>query len=259
MSEAMTGNILTPDGWIRGAIRFGERVEQIDGAPADPATQRWEALPNDVILSRFRDPRDFASVKRWDYSAINQYPQGPETSLTAKSSYLTSLFWDRNLYANLQSSFFKDRFQTIIGLFDSRNDRGGNVYDTAGNFLWNGAAPAGSGSTLNGVRRPKPVRNTAPSVTAIWLPVDWVRLYANTMSAVDPGPAYSAYDGNGIDKEIAKKITKLIKEKGLKVQAQIQDDQVRVTGKSIDDLQTVIAILKAEDMEIPLQYVNMKS
>ena len=51
----------------------------------------------------------------------------------------------------------------------------------------------------------------------------------------------------------------MIKEKGLKVQAQIQDDQVRVTGKSIDDLQSVIAILKGEDMEIPLQYVNMKS
>jgi hypothetical protein len=33
--------------------------------------------------------------------------------------------------------------------------------------------------------------------TAIWLPVDWVRLYANSMSAIDPGPAYSAYDGNG--------------------------------------------------------------
>ena len=167
------------------------------GNAADPATRAWEALPNDVSLTRFRDPRDFTSVKRWDHAALNQYPQGPQTSLTAKSSYLTSLFWDRNLYANLQSSFFSDKFQTIVGLFDSRNDRGGNVYDTAGNFLWNGAAPAGSGSTLNGVRRPKPVRNTAPSATAIWLPVDWVRLYANTMSAVDPGPAYSAYDGNG--------------------------------------------------------------
>ena len=100
------------------------------------------------------------------HAAINQYPQGPETAIGTRSSYLTSYFWDRNLYANLQSSFFKDRFQTIIGLFDSRNDRGGNVYDTAGNFLWNGAAPASSGSTLNGVRRPKPVRNTAPSVWA---------------------------------------------------------------------------------------------
>jgi outer membrane receptor protein involved in Fe transport len=167
------------------------------GSPNDPATRAWEALPASVILSRFRDPRDFTSVKRWDYAAINQYPQGAETSLTARSSYLTSYFWDRNLYANLQSSFFRGRFQTIIGLFDSRNDRGGNVYDATGSYLWNGPAPAGSGSTLNGVRRPKPVSNTAPSITAIWLPVDWVRLYANTMSAVDPGPAYSAYDGNG--------------------------------------------------------------
>ena len=167
------------------------------GNANDPATRAWEALSNDVILTRFRDPRDFASVQRWNHAAINQYPQGPETAIGTKSSYLTSLFWDRNLYANLQTSFFHDKFQTIVGLFDSRNDRAGNVYDTAGNFLWNGAAPAGSGSTLNGVRRPKPVRNTAPSFTAIWLPVDWVRLYANSMSAVDPGPAYSAYDGNG--------------------------------------------------------------
>jgi outer membrane receptor protein involved in Fe transport len=165
--------------------------------PNDPATQRWEALPNDVILTRFRDPRDYTSVKRWDHAAINQYPQGPETAIGTRSSYLTSYFWDRNLYANLQSSFFGNRLQTIVGIFDTRNDRGGIVYDASGNYLWNGPAPAGSGSTLNGVRRPEPVRNTAPSFTAIWLPVDWVRLYANSMSSIDVGPAYSAYDGNG--------------------------------------------------------------
>ncbi len=167
------------------------------GTPNDPATQRWEALSNDVILTRFRDPRDYASVKRWDYAAINQYPQGPETAIGTRSSYLTSYFWDRNLYANLQSNFFNDRVQTIVGLFDTRNDRGGIVYDASGNYLWNGPAPAGSGSTLNGVRRPEPVRNTAPSFTVIWLPADWVRLYANSMSSIDVGPAYSAYDGNG--------------------------------------------------------------
>jgi outer membrane receptor protein involved in Fe transport len=167
------------------------------GNPNDPATQRWEAVSNDVILTRFRDPRDYASVKRWDYAAINQYPQGPETAIGTRSSYLTSYFWDRNLYANLQSNFFNDRVQTIIGLFDTRNDRGGIVYDASGNYLWNGPAPAGSGSTLNGVRRPEPVRNTAPSFTVIWLPADWVRLYANSMSSIDVGPAYSAYDGNG--------------------------------------------------------------
>lgn len=63
----------------------------------------------------------------------------------------------------------------------------------------------------------------------------------------------------GIDKEVGKKITKLIKEQNLKVQAQIQDDQVRVTAKKIDDLQAVIAVLKEKDLGIPMQYVNMKS
>lgn len=62
----------------------------------------------------------------------------------------------------------------------------------------------------------------------------------------------------GIDQEIAKKIVKLIKDTKLKVQAAIQGDQVRVTAKSIDDLQEVIALLKSAELEIPLQYVNMK-
>lgn len=65
----------------------------------------------------------------------------------------------------------------------------------------------------------------------------------------------------GIDKEIAKKIVKLIKDQKLKVQAQIQDEQVRVTAKKIDDLQAVIAMLKEKenDLGIPMQYENMKS
>ena len=62
----------------------------------------------------------------------------------------------------------------------------------------------------------------------------------------------------GIDKEMGKKIVKIIKDTKLKVQAAIQDDQVRVTGKKIDDLQTVISRLKEEDLMIPLQFVNMK-
>lgn len=63
----------------------------------------------------------------------------------------------------------------------------------------------------------------------------------------------------GIDKEMGKKIVKLIKAEKLKVQAQIQDDQVRVTGKKIDDLQEVIAMLKGKNLEVPLQFINMKS
>ncbi len=168
------------------------------GAPNDFITRAWENLPAEAILSRFRNPRDYTSVRRWDYASFNQYPQGPEAAIGTKASYITSLFWDRNLYANLQSSFFKERLQTIVGFFDTRNDRGGNVYDAAGNYLYNGPAPVGSPSgTPSGVRRPEPVRNSSPSATIIWLASDSIRVYANTMSALDPGPAYSGYDGNG--------------------------------------------------------------
>lgn len=62
----------------------------------------------------------------------------------------------------------------------------------------------------------------------------------------------------GIDTEQAKKITKLIKESGLKVQASIQGEQVRVTGKKRDDLQEVIAMLRSAKVEIPLQYTNFR-
>jgi uncharacterized protein YajQ (UPF0234 family) len=62
----------------------------------------------------------------------------------------------------------------------------------------------------------------------------------------------------GIDKEIAKKIIKDIKDSKLKVQAQIMDDQVRVTGKKIDDLQAVIALMRSKSYDLPLQFVNMK-
>lgn len=63
----------------------------------------------------------------------------------------------------------------------------------------------------------------------------------------------------GIDKETAKKIVKIIKDANLKVQAQIQDEQVRVTGKKIDDLQAAIAAVRGADIEIPVQFINMKS
>ncbi len=62
----------------------------------------------------------------------------------------------------------------------------------------------------------------------------------------------------GIDQENAKKITKGIKEKGLKVQASIQGEQVRVTGKKKDDLQEAIAFAKSLGLDIPLQFVNFR-
>ena len=62
----------------------------------------------------------------------------------------------------------------------------------------------------------------------------------------------------GISKDNAKKINKLIKDANLKVQSQIQCEQLRVTGKKIDDLQTVITLLKNENLGISLQFTNMK-
>jgi len=63
----------------------------------------------------------------------------------------------------------------------------------------------------------------------------------------------------GIDKEIAKKIIKDIKDSKTKVIPAIMDDMVRVTGKKIDELQEIIALLRSKDYGIPLQFVNMKS
>jgi uncharacterized protein YajQ (UPF0234 family) len=63
----------------------------------------------------------------------------------------------------------------------------------------------------------------------------------------------------GIEKDVGKKIVKLIKDSGMKVQSSIMDDQVRVQGKKLDDLQAVIQMLKTADLGVPLQYVNMKS
>ncbi|MDH2924390.1 hypothetical protein EV693_10948 [Nicoletella semolina] len=62
----------------------------------------------------------------------------------------------------------------------------------------------------------------------------------------------------GIETEMAKKITKLIKESKLKVQTQIQGEQVRVTGKSRDDLQAVIQLVKNADLGQPFQFDNFR-
>lgn len=63
----------------------------------------------------------------------------------------------------------------------------------------------------------------------------------------------------GVDKEAGRKIVKAIKDAKLKVEAQMQDDQVRVSAKKIDELQAVIALLRRSDIGQPLQFVNMKS
>lgn len=64
---------------------------------------------------------------------------------------------------------------------------------------------------------------------------------------------------SGIDRETAKKIVKAIKGSKMKVQPQIMDDMVRVSGKKIDDLQSVMTLCKEGSFGVPLQFENMKS
>ncbi|MHB8256346.1 MAG: YajQ family cyclic di-GMP-binding protein [Acidiferrobacterales bacterium] len=87
------------------------------------------------------------------------------------------------------------------------------------------------------------------------------------LGCLDEGKIESAAGGKarqeirvreGIDTELARKITKIIKESRLKVQAAIQADQVRVTGKQRDDLQAVILLLRAQKLGLPLQFVNFR-
>jgi cyclic-di-GMP-binding protein len=63
---------------------------------------------------------------------------------------------------------------------------------------------------------------------------------------------------HGLDSLLCKKIVKLVKEKKLKVQSQIQDEQVRITGKKRDDLQQVMAMLREADLDMPLQFSNFR-
>ncbi|ABG42810.1 protein of unknown function DUF520 [Paraglaciecola sp. T6c] len=62
----------------------------------------------------------------------------------------------------------------------------------------------------------------------------------------------------GIEQPVAKKLIKMIKDAKIKVQASIQGDQVRVTGKKRDDLQQVMALAKSSDLEQPLQFTNFR-
>ena len=64
---------------------------------------------------------------------------------------------------------------------------------------------------------------------------------------------------NGLKMEDAKKVTKLIKDSGLKVQPAIMDDLVRVTAKKIDDLQAIIKLCNGANLGIALQFINMRS
>ncbi len=63
----------------------------------------------------------------------------------------------------------------------------------------------------------------------------------------------------GIERELAKKINKAIKDSGLKVQPQIEGDKIRVSSKSIDALRECMGVIRGQDFEVPLQFTNQRS
>lgn len=63
---------------------------------------------------------------------------------------------------------------------------------------------------------------------------------------------------HGVEMELARKIVKIIKDSKIKVQAAIQGDQVRVSGKNRDDLQAVMALLRKQALDLPLQFTNFR-
>ena len=85
-----------------------------------------------------------------------------------------------------------------------------------------------------------------------------------SLEAGDPQPSGKEYRincslKNGIDTENAKKISKIIRDEGPKsIKSQIQGDELRVSSKSRDDLQAVIALLKGKDLEVDLQFVTYR-
>ncbi len=88
-----------------------------------------------------------------------------------------------------------------------------------------------------------------------------------SLKALREGPVLPAAKGTvrqslhinrGISEDKARELTKFIKGSGIKVQTQVQGDQLRVTGKKKDDLQAVIKALKEKDFDIPLQFTNYR-
>ena len=90
-----------------------------------------------------------------------------------------------------------------------------------------------------------------------------VPLKALTYGAVEPAAGSQLRQKIGLQQGIpiekAREIVRLIKEQKLKVQAAIQEDQVRVSGKSRDDLQTVMALVRAQELGIAVQFANLRS
>jgi hypothetical protein len=83
---------------------------------------------------------------------------------------------------------------------------------------------------------------------------DW----GDTLPGAAGGVKCEAKVRSGLEQDYAKKIVKMVKESGFKVQASIQGEEIRLSGKQIDDLRSVMTMLQKAELDVPLQFVNMK-
>jgi outer membrane receptor protein involved in Fe transport len=156
------------------------------GQATNPATVAWENVPVDAVLARFRRPDRLHLGQRWNYApststlrapsrpSARPPPTSPRTSGTAISTRTSRAASSTTACRRSSDSSTPGTTAAAMSMTSS------------GKYLWNGPAPAGSpAGTPNGVRRPEPVRNSSPSFTVIWLANDWLRLYVNSMSALD--------------------------------------------------------------------------
>ena len=88
--------------------------------------------------------------------------------------------------------------------------------------------------------------------------VDLKAIYVERTEEAGKGERQNVTDRQGVETDMARQIVKMIKSAKLKVQAAIQGDKVRVSGKKRDDLQKVITMIKEAELNIPLQYINFR-
>ena len=82
--------------------------------------------------------------------------------------------------------------------------------------------------------------------------------WGETLPGASGGVKCEAKIRSGLEQDFAKKIVRMVKESGLKVQASIQGEEIRLSGKQIDDLRSVMTMLQKSDLEVPVQFMNMK-
>jgi len=124
------------------------------------------------------------------------------------------------------------------------------VAKTAGGI----GAPVASGQAGEGTKK-----RQLPKVKVEQVRRELPKIGRNEIVTIRKGPETQQVKfKNGIETPVAKKITKAIKDAKMKVQTQIQGEQVRVTGKKRDDLQAVIQLVKDSDFEQPFQFENFR-